>query len=197
MGLIVGFVVSAEVIYLYLTNNVIVDGSINRGMIFTGWGCCNNIGAMISLSIPFAFYFVSRKKHASIFLCIAIFLFGMVVLTTSRGSLLGALYAFGACFIYANLRAYNKKQVRIASLILICVVAAFVLIFHKMLIAKFQQILTIAYIENGSLVILDSGRFDIYKLGLKVFLEYPIFGETFFPTEFPGLTYIHTETFRS
>ena len=197
MGLIVGFVVSAEVIYLYLTNNVIVDGSINRGMIFTGWGCCNNIGAMISLSIPFAFYFVSRKKHASIFLCIAIFLLGMVVLTTSRGSLMGALYAFGACFIYANLRAYNKKQVRIASLILICVVAAFVLIFYNMLIAKFQQLLTIAYIENGSLVIRDSGRLDIYKSGLKAFLEYPIFGETFFPTEFPVLTYIQTETFRS
>ena len=197
VGLIVGLVVSAEVLWLYYANNVFVDGVINRGMIFTGWGCCNNIGAMISMSIPFAFYFVSRKKHPTVFLCIALFLFIAVILSTSRGSLVGALYAFIACFIFANSHALNRKEVRVASIILLGIIITIALLPDKTHIEKFKQILTIAYVEDGSLVIRDSGRLDIYKAGLKIFLDNPIFGEGFF-TSYPGLfTLAQTKEFTS
>jgi O-antigen ligase len=195
--LVVGLVVSAEILWLYLTNDVIVNDTFNRGMIFTGWGCCNNIGAMISMSIPFAFYFVSRKKHPGIFLSIALFLFIAVVLSTSRGSLVGALYAFIACYIFAISHAPNKKEVRVASIILLGIIVIIALLPDKTHIEKFNQILTIAYVEDGSLVIRDSGRLDIYKAGLKIFWDNPILGEGFF-SSYPGLfTLAQTEEFTS
>ena len=196
-GLVMGFVVSAEVLFLYLTNDVIVAGSINRGMIYTGWGCCNNVGAIISLSIPFAFYFASKKKHGSIFLCIACLLVGMVVLTTSRGSLVGALYAFIACFIFTNFRARNKKEFRIASIVLLCVIAAAMLIFREFLAEKFAQVLSIAHMENGTLVIRDSNRFEIYRNGWEIFLRNPIFGQSFYPLEYDMFSFSQTEQFTS
>ena len=197
VGLVVGLVVSAEILWLYYANNVFVNDGINRGMIFTGWGCCNNIGAMISMSIPFAFYFVSRKKHPTIFLCMAVFLLIAVILSTSRGSLVGALYAFIACYIFANSQALNKKEVRIASILLLGVIVTIALLPDKTHIEKFKQILTIAYVEDGSLVIRDSGRLDLYKGGLKIFLNNPIFGEGFF-SSYPGLfTLAQTKEFTS
>ena len=196
-GLVIGLVVSAEVLFLYLTNNVIVNGAINRSMIYTGWGCCNNVGALISMSIPFAFYFASQKKRSSIFLCIACFLLCVVVLSTSRGSLVGALYAFIACFIFTNSRACNKKEFRKTAIILFSIVAVILLIFYKPLATKFSHIVTTAQVENGSLVIRDSGRFDIYLEGLRSFWRNPIFGQSFYTLDYNLAAFSQIEQFNS
>ncbi len=183
-GLIMGFVVSAEVICIYLTNNVIIDGSIIRSNIYSGWGCYNNIGAIISLSIPFAFYFAARKKRSSIFFLLACLLLGMVLLSGSRGSLVGALIAFLACFIYTDFHGNYKKEYRIAAMTLLCLISAVTLLFPYQIAEIFNKIPNIAHIEDGTLVTNDSGRIEIYKNGWKVFLRNPIFGQSFYPIEY-------------
>ncbi len=183
-GLIMGFVVSAEIICIYSMNNVIIDGSIIRSNIYSGWGCYNNIGAIISMSIPFAFYFAARKKRSSIFFLLACLLLIMVVLSGSRGSLVGAIIAFLICFIYTNFHGSYKKEYRITAITLLCLISVTALIFPHQIDQMFDHLPNIAHIEDGTLVTNDSGRIEIYKKGWKVFLHNPIFGQSFYPIEY-------------
>ncbi|MBQ3014702.1 MAG: O-antigen ligase family protein [Clostridia bacterium] len=197
-GLIIGLVVSAEVICIYITNNVIVDASVFRSNIYSGWGCYNNIGALISMSIPFAFYFASKKKRSSIFLVIGFLLLVMVILSGSRGSMVGAAFAFVASFIYAFIKCNNKKEFRIATLVLLGIIAVGMLIFHKQTELILSQIPKIGHIdENGSLVVNDSDRINIYKNGWEIFLRNPIFGQSFYPIEFNIYSFSYLEQFNS
>lgn len=196
-GLMMGFVVSAEVICIYLTNNVIIDGSIFRDRIYSGWGCYNNIGAIISMSIPFAFYFAARKKRSSIFLLVACLLLAMVGFSASRGSLVGAMIAFLICFIYTDFHGNYKKEYRITAMTLLCLVSAVALIFPYQIAEVFDQIPNIAHIENGTLVTNDSGRIEIYKNGWKVFLKNPILGQSFYPIEYELYSFSQMTEFNS
>lgn len=197
IGLMMGFVVSAELICIYLSNNVIIDGSISRDHIFSGWGCYNNIGAVIGMSVPFAFYFAARKKHPSIFLLIACFLMAMIALSGSRGSLMGALVAFPFCFIYTDFNGYYKKEYRITSLTLLCIIAIVALLFPYQLAPIFNQIPNIAHMEGSSLIMNDSGRIDMYKAGWQIFLNNPIFGQSFYPIEFELCSFAQLDSFTS
>ena len=197
IGLIMGFVVSAEVVFLYITNNVIVDGVIIRNNISSGWGCYNNIGAIIGMSIPFAFHFAARRKRSSIFLLIACLLLCMIILSGSRGSLIGAMLMFIPCFIITDFRGHYKKEYRLTAMTLLCIVSAISLLFPKELSVIFNQIPNIAHIENGSLVMNDSGRIDIYKNGWKIFLNNPIFGQSFYPIEYGPISFSQTAEFNS
>lgn len=197
-GLIMGFVVSAEIIFLYFTNNIIIDGIIYRNNIFTGWGCYNNVGAIISMSIPFAFYFAARKKRSSIFLVIGYLLLIMVILSCSRGSIVGAVFAFVASLVYTFIKCNNKKEFRIAALAMLGIVVVSLLIFHKQLAPIFSHVPVIGQVdENGSLVVNDSGRFNIYKNGWKSFLRNPIFGQSFYPVEFDIYSFANLAQFNS
>lgn len=197
IGLVVGFVVSAEIVFIYITNNVIADGSVFRDRIYSGWGCYNNIGAIISLAIPFAFYFAARKKHCSIFILIACFLFSMVILSGSRGSLVGAMYAFLSCFIFTDFYGNYKKEFRITSMVLLCIISAVTLIFPNQLAEIFNQIPNIAHLESGSLVVNDSGRIEIYRAGWQIFLNNPVFGQSFYPIEYSLYSFAQTSEFTS
>ena len=197
-GLIMGFVVSAEIIFLYFTNNIIIDGIIYRNNIFTGWGCYNNVGAIISMSIPFAFYFAARKKRSSIFLVIGYLLLIMVILSCSRGSIVGAVFAFVASLVYTFIKCNNKKEFRIAALAMLGIVVVSLLIFHKQLAPIFSHVPVIGQVdENGSLVVNDSGRFNIYKNGWESFLRNPIFGQSFYPVEFDIYSFANLAQFNS
>ena len=197
IGLIMGFVVSAEVLHLYATNNVIADGVIYRSNIYTGWGCYNNVGAIISMSIPFAFYFAAKKKRSSIFLIIACLLFAMVILSGSRGSLMGAFYALISCFIFTDFHGHYKKEYRITAMTIISLIAVVSLAFPYQLAEIFNQIPNIAHVEGGSLVMNDSGRFEMYKQGWNIFLRNPIFGQSFYPIEYDMFSFSYSEQFNS
>ena len=197
-GLIMGFVVSAEIIFLYCTHNVIVDGIIYRSNIYTGWGCYNNVGAIISMSIPFAFYFAARKKRSSIFLIIGCLLFVMVILSCSRGSMVGAAFAFVTSLIYTFFKCNNKKEFRTATIALLGIITVSALIFHKPLELIFSHVPEIGSVdETGALVVNDSGRLDIYLNGLKTFLRNPIFGQSFYSVEFELFSFSYSEQFNS
>ena len=198
IGLIVGVVVAAEVGYTYLVEDVIQNGVIRRDIIQTGWGCYNNIGAIISMSIPFAFYFASRKKGNSAFLLIACLLFVSAVFTCSRGSIVGAVFAFIASFIYTFIKCVNKIEFRVTSFLFLAALIVGVWTFRDRLILIFRDLPHIIVWGEESIVINDSDRFDIYKNGIKIFLRNPIFGQSFFPIEYNGMgTHILTEQFSS
>ena len=184
IGLVMGFVVSAEVGFIYFTGDIIQNGVIgDRYLIQTGWGCYNNIGAIISMSIPFAFYFASRKRGSTAFLAIACLLFIAVVFTGSRGSLVGAILAFGISFIYTFIKCENKREFRIASFVLFAVLVAGAWVAREKLAGIFQNIPNIFNNDGGSISVSDSGRLEYYKNGIQVYLKNPIFGQSFYPME--------------
>lgn len=182
-GLIIGLVVAAEVGCIYLTQNIIVDGIIIRSNISSGWGCYNNIGALISISIPFAFYFACYKKRSSVFLVLAALLFTAVIFSGSRGSLIGAIVAFTASYILTFRKGKNKKEFRITSLVLVGVISVLALVFHETLNGTFDQIPGLGHMDGDQFIWDDSDRFATYKNGFRVFLRNPIFGQSFYPIE--------------
>ena len=195
-GLIMGFVVTAEVLLLYLQKDAI-SVILNDGFdaarkidLSTGWGCRNNVGAVISMAIPFAFYFASKKRRSSIFLLLACFLMVAVVLSTSRGSILGGAFAFAVGFVYTFFKSENKKEYRLASLVLLCVGILGLIVFREQVFnictKLYDKVLGFFEpsegFENADDV--SSGRLHIYLTGIKdVYLKYPVFGQSFFPLE--------------
>jgi O-antigen ligase len=191
-------VVAAEVGCIYISENVIVNGQIIRGRIYSGWGCYNNIGAMISMSIPFAFYFANRKKRfGSLFLVVGCLLLAAVFFSCSRGSMVGGVAAFAASFIYTYIKAKKNPEIRIATYVILVLSVIFAIIYGDKIIYLFDAVPSISDVDNGSLSFNDSGRFDIYLNGLKVFVDNPIFGQTFYPASFPMYDFSDVEAFSS
>ena len=198
IGLVVGIVVAAEVGHVYFVENIIQNGTIARENIQTGWGCYNNIGAIISLSIPFAFYFACRKKRSSVFLLLACLLLISAILSCSRSSIVGAVFAFTVSFIYTFIKCNNKVEFRVASFLFLAALIVGVWIFRERLGLIFRDLPSIFVFGEESIIINDSDRLSIYKEGIKRFLENPIFGEGFFPIGYDVImTHIQTEQFSS
>ena len=180
-AVILGIVVSLEVVWIYISEGVIQNGAIIRSKIYSGWGCYNNVGAVISISIPFAFHFACHKKNSFLYVLIACLLLVGVVLSCSRGSMVGAAFAFAASFIYTFFKAENKKQYRITSIAIIGAALIAGIILHKQIFALFNDVPAIMESTNGSVSFNDSSRFSLYKKGLGVYLDNPVFGQSFYP----------------
>lgn len=184
IGLVTGFVVVFELAWVYLTGDIIVDGVVDRVKICTGWGTYNNMGAIIALAIPFAFYFACKKRHCGVYLLFALLLMVGVVFSCSRSSMVCAAITFIISFIYTFIKANNKKEFRILSLVLVVGFVACELIFFESAKGMFESVPNIADIIEGDVVFNDSGRFTIYVEGCKAFLRNPIFGQTFYSFDY-------------
>ncbi|MBE5735455.1 MAG: O-antigen ligase family protein [Clostridiales bacterium] len=195
LGIILGFVVTIELLNIYITSDVIQNGSIIRGKLYTGWGHYNNMGAIIAMSIPFAFYMCCKKKHNYIYLILGTLLLISLILSCSRGSIVGGLFIFAISFVYTFFKAEYKKNYRISSGVLVGVVIIFASIFHQELFTLFEKVPSILNTSGDSLSFNDSSRFVIYEEGFNAFLKYPIFGQSFYPTDFVPYDFSRLDSF--
>ena len=199
LGVITGILVTLEVCVIYLQMNVIVDGVIIRDRIDAGWGCYNNIGAMIALGIPFAFYLASTSKRPFWFILLGTALLGGVFLSCSRGSMVGAVIVYILAFAYSFFFAKEKRLFRKSTYIFLgvcAVVGLFSWNFIARLFSAVPDIIGGISQENG-IEFNDTGRIAIYKEGLKVFLNHPIFGESFYPENYAPWEYSQIEQLSS
>ena len=197
LGLIWGFVVSFELLNIYLVKNVIENGTIIRSRISSGWATYNNIGAVIAMSIPFAFYLASKSKFSFVYLTLATILFFALVCSCSRGSIVGGALIYIVSLVVSLFKAEHKKSFIISSALLIAIVTTVILIFSEELTALFIKVPNIADSNNGEIKFNDSSRFVIYENGFKAFLNFPIFGQSFFPTGFVPYEHPNLEAFTS
>ena len=133
IGLVMGLVVTAELATIYWSNSIVVSGMLSHESlysVYTGWGGKNNIAAIISMSIPFAFYFACHKKRPSVFLMIACLLLVSVIFSGSRGSMIGAAIAFVGSFIYTFIKSENKVEFRLVSILLFGVAGVLLWLFR-------------------------------------------------------------------
>ena len=197
VGLCMGLLVSAELLEIYIVKDVIQNGSIKRSLILTGWGHYNNIGAIIAMSIPFAFYMCCKTKHNYLFLAIAIILLGSLFLSCSRGSIVCGTLIFVVSLIVAFIKADRKKTFRISTLAMFSLGLILMFIFKDYLLSLFKNVPTIINQNSSSLSFNDSSRFDIYKKGLDAFLQFPILGQSFFPYTYVPYSFSTVQTFNA
>ena len=182
-----GCLVLTELLWLYLTQGVIVDGSIVRSRIHTGWGMYNNIGAMMLMMIPFPIYLGSRySKDLYGLLGGAAFWLG-TLLSSSRNAILLGTALYGCCIAYILVTRTDKKKLRKGILFALLGLLVAVALLWKPLSRLFQVIL-----EQG----LDmTSREGIYEKGLNYFEQYPIFGVSFFAPEYQPWSWSVNDSF--
>ena len=196
-GLVPGFVVLAELVWVYLTQDIWLDGAVNRDAIYTGWGINHNMGAIMVTSIPFAFYFAGKKKHNSVYLILACILFIGVLLSCSRSSVLFAAIVMFLSYIYTFVKTENKKEFGITSAFLaVLLVACGMMLWEKMMVV-FGDIPSIADSVDGEITFNTSGRFRIYKAAYERFLRNPILGQGFYSRDYVFNEFSTVEKFSS
>lgn len=170
----VAFTVMAELINVYVVNNVIQqDGSIWRNQIYTGWGIYNNMGAMLLSCMPGAFYLATVKKHGVIFNFLGNLVFLAIILTNSRSAILMGTLVYICCAVVTLFCGKtNRKSNAVFFIIIVVSVLAFAIVFREKIGRLFSMILDF---KRG-----DGDRLEIYRQGLKQFSESPIFGQGFF-----------------
>lgn len=173
-----GFGMLAEIIGMYFLPGVFVNGQLNRGALYTGWGVYNNVGCIMAMCMPAPFYFAATRKNGWIYSIIGCVFFLAVVLTQSRGSVLSAIALFMICIVAVLIRA--KKYEKLWNAI---VIGAFVSAVAIALAIK-RDAVDIFFFSLFKSGMDSSGRIGIYKKCWETFRAHPIFGVGFYKT--PG-----------
>ena len=162
-------VIIIQLAHLFLTSdNIFVDGSINKEGVVLGWGIWNLVGACLAMLIPIIFWGVMHSKYSWAYFAVATITWLASVLTMSRNALIFATLAYAVCIIIASIKGNYRKQYRIICLIgIIGVVGLIALLWTKI------QALLGDYFARG----FDSnGRYELWAIAWKNFLDCPIFG---------------------
>ena len=170
--ILTSIVIMAEFLYLYINNNVIQNGTINKGALDLGWGVSNNIGAIFAMFMPIYFYFAGTTKHTLLFYLGGLLTYVFVLLTLSRAAILFATPILMACVLFLCIYKHKQRKQAILCTILlfsIAVVACFLL--RERIYAAFNQIIRAGFS--------DSGRFEYYRDGMNKFFSSPILGVGF------------------
>lgn len=172
-GMFAGFVVAGELLCVYLTNNVISPkGNIIRDFIFTGWGIHNNIGCMLTMFMPFAFYLATVRKHGFIYNICGNLLYLAVIFSTSRNSITMGAVIYLICAVVVLLQKKNRKQNLVIYIAALLCVVFFVFVYWEKISELFETILDLG--------ISDNGRENVYKRGWEWFRSSVFIGKGFY-----------------
>ncbi len=184
VGFGLGCMLLSQILWIYCTGGVIVDGIIVREKIYTGWGMYNNVGCLLAMMIPFAFYLASKYHKGWIGTVVgSAFLLG-VFLTCSRTSIAVAVLCYAVCVCMMLFYARNRRDNALALVIVVGMLSLTFLLFHRQLFRLFSDIL-----ERGTDL---NSRDTMYVRGWEKFLENPIFGISFYPPR--GLAWSWSKT---
>lgn len=187
VGFGVGCALLCEIAWIYLTGNVIIDGVIQRQQIFTGWGMYNNIGALLAMMIPFPFYLATRYRKGWIGTLAGSLFFVGVLLTCSRGSILCGSGIYFLCVVLMLYYANDRRANTLTVILFMGCLSMLLIAFSRPLMNLFSSLL-----DRG----LDpSNRDIIYRDGILLFSKYPIFGGSFFSTEYTPWGWSTVESF--
>lgn len=187
IGFFAGCALFCQILWIYISADIIVDGVIHRYRIVTGWGIHNNLGGMLAMMIPFAFCLATRFRRGWLgTVAGSVLLFG-VILSCSRNAILtgSAVYFMGIVLMLYYAR--NRRANTIAALLSIGIAAMLVIIFNQQILRLFSDLLGMGFDPNS--------RDSIYSRGMQLFAEYPIFGGSFFSPSYEAWGWATTEAF--
>ena len=177
IGFLAGCVIAIEVFNLYLCyRGEFWQDGIDRWKIYLGWGIHNNIGAMLAVTSPFAFYLACQYKYGYFFIIPAAMIAAAMFLTFSRTSILMGIFVLGVSFIFMLRKGASRKVILTIGGGLALAGIALVILFWGRLVSAVKDIF-----DNGFLD--GSGRSDLYFSGFKVFVKNSVLGDGFYPTD--------------
>lgn len=172
-GIAVGFVVLIQLMENYFSGRIFENGTLDRELIATGWGMHNNVGCMMAMMMPLAFYMAAKSKRGWLFNLLGTVLFIGTMLSCSRGSMLMAGLAYCVCaFLLLKNRESRKQNLKVY-LIALGVVAVAVVVLLPKLLSVFRLFIS----QMGNV----SQRDNLIHYGLEQFKSEPVFGGSFFP----------------
>ena len=174
-GMCVGYVLLAELIFIYFRYGVIHDGAIDRILIYSGWGHYNNIGALLAMMIPFPFFLTGKGKHTGLFYISGLLFLAGVLFTCSRASMIVGVITYLASYTTSLLHSRRARANIAIHVFTALVITAIFVLYHDELLRLFQDLIGRGF-KPGD-------RFNGYTAGWQQFLDNPIFGATFYPVD--------------
>lgn len=174
--------VALELLIAFFTYDALItNGQVDRTQLFFGWGTYNQMGMLLTLTLPSWFYLASKHKYGTAFLVGALFNLATCFLCFSRQSMIMGLVIFAACCVWLLICDKGRKRIINASImagiLVICIIVLGVK--HRAVASFFASLL--GSLETGS------GRFTMWNEGLRNFLNKPVFGVGFYnPSAAPG-----------
>lgn len=164
--MLMGIVVAAEVLIWFLRVDDVLY-AIEHKTIKLGWGISNYIATYLIMFIPATIYYSKKLKIGFPFILLAIFQVAMLLLTASRGGILAFAVIALPLLIFL---IFSKNWIQSFVSLLAAVVGIFVIgwINWDWFVALYQRFQTV--------MLDDSGRWEIYREALDVFLDHPLFG---------------------
>jgi O-antigen ligase len=188
----IGFVVLIQLLENYIGGRVFEEetGLFDRTLMHTGWGMHNNIGVMMAITMPFAFYLSLRHRQGWIFGVLGGMLLAGTLASCSRTSMAVAVVAFVFCMGVLLWRAEGRK----VFLVMLGLVAVAVTVVVNRMWEHLAETYQLFFDDLMSL----SGRDELFVNGVKQLLQYPYFGGSFYPqTEFVPYDWAELESFSS
>jgi len=136
-----------------------------------GWGNINDVCFYLSLTLPAYVYFIYRKPHELYRWLMIVLPIAAIILTKSRGGLIGLVVALIGMIILIFTRGSKVHKRNI--LILFAVVLISGVIAHEILINWIQRTIELLVLGADGFT---SNRLFIYSHAWDIFLEYPLFG---------------------
>ena len=161
-------VIIIELIYLFVTEEVIVGGVISKEKVMLGWGICNSVGGMLSMIIPLLFLGAACTRHTVLYFGAAVATYFAAVLTLSRNALLFGTLAFIASIAVCALFGEKKRLFRCALVVFAVVVLVLMIVFGSKIAHLIAE-----YAKHG---FSDNGRFHLWRDSFLQFLKNPLFG---------------------
>ena len=185
VSMLLAIVLILDVVNVYITRDVIVDGEAVKDKIFFGWGIWNTVGASLAVLIPVCFLGVMRSKWSALYFVVATLSFLAICMSLSRNALLFGGLAYALCAVASCFIGLYKKVYRIIVIFGALAVIAFGILFWD----KIAELLS-DFLERG---FSDNGRYELWKTGIENFLKAPVFGSGFF--EFVSDTFVSATFF--
>lgn len=169
---VTGLLILAELIAAYFTTVRFENGTVVKESVILGWGVWTSVGGMLVFLMPACFRFAYDSRRGWIFYLLGLAMFAGTLISQSRGALLTGGIVLVVCLILVCTGGANRRQNRILTVALLLVGASAAVLLIVRSSGLIRNLL-----EYG---LNDNGRFDLWKIGLRHFLESPIFGSGFY-----------------
>ena len=168
-------VVAIELTVAYCTyEGLIVGGAVVREKLYMGWGTYNQMGMLLTLTVPSFFYLAGKFKYGAGFLIGGIANVVLCFLCMSRQAALVSTVIFVACCVWLFIADKGVKRIIDAS-----AVAAIIIIITAVLLANGQEVKEFFSSLRQSLET-GSGRTTLWRDALRNWLHKPLFGVGFY-----------------
>ena len=172
VGIAGSVAVLVQLIGCYATENIVVDGVIDRNAIYTGWGMYNNMGMMIALGIPCAFYLADKYRCRWVGVIAGAVLVAGLLATCSRTSSIIGIVIYCVCMGLVLRHARKRIHIIIALASVVAIGGLVILLFRERLLYLFSGLL--------KMILHPSHRDLFFRKGMEIFDQAPVLGSSFY-----------------